>query len=1121
MNRDRIRHGLLAPMLTTLLVLVSAAAAQAATINVNTTSDAAANANECSGVAGDCSLRQAVDKANSGDTIQLGSGVYSLTQGSDIEIAKSVALAGVGVGSTSIDGSQNTNGGAVGIHRILRVDGATVTIQDLTLTGGDDGADEAPCGNPCLTLNLNGGGAVFDNGSLVLDNVAFENDRAPVGGAVSTGGDSGTLTMTDVSFTGGGGSIGGALFTHGGTVNGNGVTFEDNGNGTFDGGAAYLAGGAVTLTNATIVGNGWAASFGGGIDNAGANLTLSNDTFSGNVRGSIETDNGRTTTVANTIIGAGFSDNADLACVAAGKGNDASSTTSAAITNDLGNNIDEDGSCNLTKSTDFSDVDAHLAPIADNGGPTRTQALLHGSPAIGDVNTTDCPSTDQRGTSRPSTGCDIGAFEAVLLGPPTASTGDAENITDSSADLSATINLHGEAGGFHFLYGTSPGDLSNSTDVAAAGVVSSDTPQTETLSGLTPDTTYYYLAAADNATTSTTASTAQSFKTLPGPPVIQNVSVDSITDTTAAVHFSINPQGSDTTYFVEYGPDPNNYAQQTQPVDVGTAPGFVDKTVDLTGLDPGSTTHFDIVASNDVQQNVDSGDGSFNTLQQIQGTAGQSVTLSDGGDTFACPSQAGTTVDWGDGSSDTGAQIQCSDDGEDGTDFTLSDSHIYATSGDYEITINYSDLGGETDEVADISANNDGLTNTILPTISGTPQQGQKLTTTHGTWEGDAEAYGYQWLDCDANGQNCVNTGTNANTYTLTSSDVGQTIRVIVTASNDGGPSEALSGPTDVVTAAGSPPPSSPPPSSPAPSSPPAAEPTVGAASAQTVTVTSAGFSGSVSPNGLPTQAYFQYGLDPRYSGGGPIVYDHSTPAQSVGSDFSSHSVGPVSISGLLPNALYHVRLVASNSDGATFGPDVTFTTAAAPAPSAPILGKSVNVTPVSGVVLIKINGRFVPLTGADQIPSGSQIDARHGSLELITSNGQKGKTQHGTFGGAIFKLTQERSGPNKGLVTLALLEGAFEGAPSYALCQAHKSTDATIASSKTLQLLKASAHGKFRTKGRYAAATVRGTVWTEADRCDGTLTHVITDSVAVTDLVRHKTIILHAGQSYLAKAHK
>ena len=82
--------------------------------------------------------------------------------------------------------------------------------------------------------------------------------------------------------------------------------------------------------------------------------------------------------------------------------------------------------------------------------------------------------------------------------------------------------------------------------------------------------------------------------------------------------------------------------------------------------------------------------------------------------------------------------------------------------------------------------------------------------------------------------------------------------------------------------------------------------------------------------------------------------------------------------------------------------------------------------------------------------------------------------------------------------MTLAIVEGAFKGAPSYSLCTKHKAADptATAASIKTLQLLHASAHGKFRTKGKYSAATVLGTKWTVADRCDGTLTHDITDSV-------------------------
>jgi hypothetical protein len=77
------------------------------------------------------------------------------------------------------------------------------------------------------------------------------------------------------------------------------------------------------------------------------------------------------------------------------------------------------------------------------------------------------------------------------------------------------------------------------------------------------------------------------------------------------------------------------------------------------------------------------------------------------------------------------------------------------------------------------------------------------------------------------------------------------------------------------------------------------------------------------------------------------------------------------------------------------------------------------------------------------------------------------------------------------------------------------------MAASKTLQLLHASAKGKFRTSGRYSAATVRGTKWTIADRCDGTLTRDIVHSVVVTDFVRHKTIVLHAGQSYLARAQR
>ena len=298
---------------------------------------------------------------------------------------------------------------------------------------------------------------------------------------------------------------------------------------------------------------------------------------------------------------------------------------------------------------------------------------------------------------------------------------------------------------------------------------------------------------------------------------------------------------------------------------------------------------------------------------------------------------------------------------------------------------------------------------------------------------------------------------------------------------------------------------------------------------------TTAAFTGSVNPSGLPTTAFFQYGLDPKYTGGGPVTYPQSTPAQSVGSDFTSHTV-TASVTGLVPNATYHVRLVATNSAGSTFGPDVVFNTLRTPPPGAPALGKTFNISLVNGIVLIKIHGVFIPLTELQQIPANTVINALHGTLNLTTAlpavqardavakgKKKKVKTQSGTFGGAIFKITQATKRAGKGLATLAIVEGAFKGAPSYATCKKAKAGDATAAalSSKTLQLLHASAKGKFATKGKYSAATVRGTKWTIADRCDGTLTHDITHSVAVSDFVRHKTIILHAGQSYLAKAPK
>ena len=83
--------------------------------------------------------------------------------------------------------------------------------------------------------------------------------------------------------------------------------------------------------------------------------------------------------------------------------------------------------------------------------------------------------------------------------------------------------------------------------------------------------------------------------------------------------------------------------------------------------------------------------------------------------------------------------------------------------------------------------------NTKLPTISGTLQQGQTVTATSGTWSNSPTSYGYQWQDC-VSSTSCSNiSGATSSSYKLKSTDVGDDIDVIVTATNAGGSGSATS----------------------------------------------------------------------------------------------------------------------------------------------------------------------------------------------------------------------------------------------------------------------------------------------------------------------------------------
>jgi hypothetical protein len=113
---------------------------------------------------------------------------------------------------------------------------------------------------------------------------------------------------------------------------------------------------------------------------------------------------------------------------------------------------------------------------------------------------------------------------------------------------------------------------------------------------------------------------------------------------------------------------------------------------------------------------------------------------------------------------------------------------------------------------AGVAASSAVPVNTSPPTISGTPQAGKTLTGDKGNWSNNPSDYNFFWMRCDKTGGSCANiAGANSKKYTLTSADVGNTLRLKVTAKNGDGSTTATSVPTAVIAAAPTPPPPTPP----------------------------------------------------------------------------------------------------------------------------------------------------------------------------------------------------------------------------------------------------------------------------------------------------------------------
>ncbi|MBA3747142.1 MAG: hypothetical protein H0W96_06560 [Solirubrobacterales bacterium] len=201
------------------------------------------------------------------------------------------------------------------------------------------------------------------------------------------------------------------------------------------------------------------------------------------------------------------------------------------------------------------------------------------------------------------------------------------------------------------------------------------------------------------------------------------------------------------------------------------------------------------------------------------------------------------------------------------------------------------------------------------------------------------------------------------------------------------------------------------------------------------------------------------------------------------------------------------------------------------PGPPPPAVGTSAVINAVQGTIQVTVPGKMKRRLrrAGENVPVGTIIDATRGRAALTMAVNRRGKTERTVFFDGKFSVKQNRGTKPITDITLRSLEFAkvCGGAQSASAGQAARATAAvggliaqsaaTRRSKRVVTRLWGDGKGRFRTKGRNSAATVRGTRWLTEERCDGTLTRVARGVVQVKDTNTGKTVTLTAGRSYLA----
>jgi phosphodiesterase/alkaline phosphatase D-like protein len=205
---------------------------------------------------------------------------------------------------------------------------------------------------------------------------------------------------------------------------------------------------------------------------------------------------------------------------------------------------------------------------------------------------------------------------ASAAAPPAATTGSSSNLAQSSATVAGTVNPNGTDTSYHFDYGTST-SYGSSTPATGAGAGTADVPVTANLTGLSSGTTYHYRVVAVSSA-GTTNGADQTFTTTT-PPTVTVGEPTRVTQTSAGLNGSVNPEGQATTYYYRYGTT-NAYGLQTSPASAGSGKSPVAVHVTLHGLTSNATYHYQLVATN-------AGGTTFGPDQTVTTSTSQAVVL--------------------------------------------------------------------------------------------------------------------------------------------------------------------------------------------------------------------------------------------------------------------------------------------------------------------------------------------------------------------------------------------------------------------------------------------------------------------------------------------------------------